>query len=133
DWNRMIAVIDNWVPPARRDTVRALAREVDDTISGFVRGQTALCLVLAIYYAIALWLIGLKHGVVIGFAAGLLNFISHLRSPSRRARSSCARFLGARPGGGPDAVSGVPGASRRGVPPRQRAHPPLKPLHHPHP
>jgi len=42
DWNRMIAVIDNWVPPARRDTVRALAREVDDTISGFVRSERAL-------------------------------------------------------------------------------------------
>jgi len=89
DWNRMIAVIDNWVPPARRDTVRALAREVDDTISGFVRGQTALCLVLAIYYAIALWLIGLKHGVVIGFAAGLLSFIPYLGSLSGLVISTC--------------------------------------------
>src|SRR4051812_20645964 len=32
DWNRMIAAVDNWIPPASRDTVRALAREVDDTI-----------------------------------------------------------------------------------------------------
>jgi len=47
DWDRMIAAIDNWVPPAQRETVRALAREVDDTIGGFVRGQSALCLVLA--------------------------------------------------------------------------------------
>ncbi len=46
DWNRMIAAVDNWVPPARRETVRALAREVDDTIGGFVRGQSALCLIL---------------------------------------------------------------------------------------
>ena len=36
DWNRMMAVIDNWVPPAQRDTVRALARDIDDTIGGFV-------------------------------------------------------------------------------------------------
>ena len=35
----MIAVVDNWVPPARRETVRALAREVDDTIGGFIIGQ----------------------------------------------------------------------------------------------
>jgi predicted PurR-regulated permease PerM len=89
DWNRMIAVIDNWVPPARRDTVRALAREVDDTISGFVRGQSALCLVLAIYYALALWLIGLKHGLVIGFAAGLLSFIPYLGSLSGLVISTC--------------------------------------------
>jgi hypothetical protein len=34
DWKRMIEVMDNWVPPARRDTVRALAREINDTIGG---------------------------------------------------------------------------------------------------
>jgi predicted PurR-regulated permease PerM len=48
DWDRMIAAIDNWVPPARRETVRALAREVDHTIGGFVRGQSTLCLILAV-------------------------------------------------------------------------------------
>src|SRR5262249_47687064 len=89
DWNRMIAVIDNWVPPARRDTVRALAREVDDTISGFVRGQSALCLVLAVYYALALWLIGLKHGLVIGFAAGGVSFFPSFCSLSRVCFFSC--------------------------------------------
>src|SRR6516225_7819892 len=89
DWNRMIAVVDNWVPPARRDTVRALAREVDDTISGFVRGQSALCLVLAAYYALALWLIGLNHGLVIGFAAGLISFIPYLGSLSGLVISTC--------------------------------------------
>jgi predicted PurR-regulated permease PerM len=47
-WNSMIAAIDNWIPPARRETVRALARDIDDTIGGFVRGQSTLCLVLAV-------------------------------------------------------------------------------------
>jgi predicted PurR-regulated permease PerM len=60
DWNKMVATIDNWVPPAHRETVRALAREIDKTISGFVRGQSTLCLVLALYYAVALRLIGLS-------------------------------------------------------------------------
>src|SRR6516164_6769962 len=80
DWNRMIAAIDNWVPPAR---------QVDDTISGFVRGQSALCLVLAVYYALALWLIGLKHGLVIGLAAGLISFIPYLGSLSGLVISTC--------------------------------------------
>jgi len=78
DWNGMIAAVDKWVPPANRDTVRALAREVDDTIGGFVRGQSALCLVLAVYYGAALWLVGLKHGAIIGFAAGLISFIPYV-------------------------------------------------------
>ncbi len=89
DWNRMLAAADNWVPPARRDTVRALAREIDDTIGGFVRGQSALCLVLAIYYATALWLLGLKHGALIGFAAGLLSFIPYLGSLSGLVIATC--------------------------------------------
>jgi predicted PurR-regulated permease PerM len=78
DWNGIVRAVDNWIPPANRDTVRALAREVDETIGGFVRGQTALCLVLAIYYGAALWLIGLKHGAIIGIAAGLISFIPYV-------------------------------------------------------
>ena len=27
DWKKMVAVIDHWIPPVQRDTVRALARE----------------------------------------------------------------------------------------------------------
>jgi predicted PurR-regulated permease PerM len=89
DWDRMMGAIDNWVPPARRETVRALAREVDKTISGFVRGQSTLCLVLAIYYAVALRLIGLDHGFLIGVAAGLISFIPYLGSLSGLVISTC--------------------------------------------
>ena len=89
DWNRMITAVDNWVPPARRETVRALAREIDDTIGGFVRGQCALCLILAVYYGTALWLVGLKHGALIGFAAGLLSFIPYVGSLSGLVIATC--------------------------------------------
>lgn len=89
DWNRMVATIENWVPPAQRETVRALALEIDKTISGFVRGQSTLCLVLAVYYAVALRLIGLDHRVLIGIAAGLISFIPYLGSLSGLAVSTC--------------------------------------------
>lgn len=89
DWDRMIAAIDNWVPPAQRETVRTLAREVDHTIGGFVRGQSTLCLILAVYYAAALRLIGLEHGALIGFAAGLMSFIPYLGSLSGLIISAC--------------------------------------------
>ena len=79
-WNTMIVAIDDSVPPARRDIVRSLAREIDDTIGGFVRGQSALCLIVAVFYAGALHLIGLEHGALIGFAAGVIGFIPYLGS-----------------------------------------------------
>jgi len=78
DWNRMIATVDNWVPPDRRETVRALAREIDATVGGFVRGQGTICLILAAGYATALTLIGLDHGMLIGLVAGLISFIPYL-------------------------------------------------------
>src|SRR5262249_33193598 len=89
DWNRMIAALDTWVPPARRDVVRALAREIDDTISGFVRGQSALCLALGLFYAAALSLLGLHHGLLIGLAAGLISFVPYLGSLTGLVVSTC--------------------------------------------
>ena len=61
----MVETIDNWVPPAHRETVRALAREIDKTISGFVRGQSAVCLILGSYYAVALTLSRITRPVTI--------------------------------------------------------------------
>ena len=89
DWDRMIASIDHWIPPARRETVWALASEIDKTISGFVRGQSVLCLVLAAFYASTLSLIGLHHSVLIGVASGLLSFIPYLGSLSGLVISIC--------------------------------------------
>ena len=85
----MIAAIDNWIPPARRETVRALARDIDDTIGGFVRGQGTLCLVLAVFYGVILWLIGLKHGALIGFVAGIVSFVPYIGSLSGLVVSTC--------------------------------------------
>ncbi len=89
DWHRMIAVVDNWVPPSRRETIRALAREIDDTIGGFVRGQSAICVVLGLFYAVALALIGLNHGILIGVSAGLISFVPYLGSLAGLLVSTC--------------------------------------------
>ena len=51
DWNRMIATIDGWVPAGRREDVRAVGREIHETVAGFVRGQIVICLILAVFYA----------------------------------------------------------------------------------
>jgi predicted PurR-regulated permease PerM len=78
DWNRIVATVDDWIPAEHRDTARALAREIDETIGGFLRGQGAICLILAACYAVALKSMGLNHGLSIGLAAGLLGFIPYL-------------------------------------------------------
>jgi predicted PurR-regulated permease PerM len=45
--------------------------------------------VLALFYAVTLSMIGLKHGVLIGFAAGLLSFIPYVGSLTGLVVSTC--------------------------------------------
>src|SRR5690606_28155087 len=44
DWDRMIAKADDSLPRKHQATIRRLAREVDDTLAGFLRGQGTVCL-----------------------------------------------------------------------------------------
>jgi predicted PurR-regulated permease PerM len=80
DWHRMIRTVDDWVPRQQRETLRQLAREIDAAISGFVRGQTAVCLILGSFYAVALTLSGLNFGLLIGLISGLITFIPYVGS-----------------------------------------------------
>ncbi|MBV9077409.1 MAG: AI-2E family transporter [Methylobacteriaceae bacterium] len=80
DWDRMIETLDDWTPPRHRTVVRQLARDMDRAVAGFVRGQTAVCISLAIFYATGLTLIGLNFGALIGMVAGLISFIPYVGS-----------------------------------------------------
>lgn len=80
DWHRMLRTVDAWVPRPQRATVRQLAREIDAAIAGFVRGQTAVCLILGSFYAVTLTLTGLNFGFLIGLVSGLITFIPYVGS-----------------------------------------------------
>jgi predicted PurR-regulated permease PerM len=80
DWHRMLRAVDGWIPVNQRETVHELAREVDAAIAGFVRGQTAVCLILGSFYAIALSISGLNFGLLIGLISGIITFIPYVGS-----------------------------------------------------
>jgi predicted PurR-regulated permease PerM len=80
DWPRMTATIDSWLPRRYDDTIRLLWREMDHSIAGFLKGQLLVCLILGIFYAVALQIIGLDYGILIGLSAGLLSFIPYVGS-----------------------------------------------------
>lgn len=93
DWKNLVATVERAIPEPERDKVLALAGELDDTVAGYLRGQGTICLILALYYALALWLIGLNHGILIGIAAGLISFIPYLGSFTGLAVSLCVAVL----------------------------------------
>ena len=59
----MVETVDSWIPLQHRETVHGLARDMDSAIAGFVRGQAVICLILAVFYAVGLTLVGLNVGV----------------------------------------------------------------------
>jgi predicted PurR-regulated permease PerM len=93
DWDKMIATIDGLVPLRHRETVRALAREIDTALAGFLRGQSLVCLILGAWYGIGLSLIGLNFGLLIGIAAGILSFIPYVGSLSALILSSTVAIV----------------------------------------
>jgi predicted PurR-regulated permease PerM len=80
DWHLLIARIHELLPRSVEPTATRLARESDETLSGFVRGQLSVMIVLGALYAIALWAIGLDVGPLIGIIAGLISFVPYLGS-----------------------------------------------------
>jgi len=80
DWERIVKSLERLVPRSQHDTVVKLARQTDAAIAGFVRGQTVVCVLLGIFYAVALSVVGLNFGLLIGLLSGLISFIPYVGS-----------------------------------------------------
>ena len=77
DWDRIVAALDALLPLEAAETIREQVREIDTRLSGFVRGQAIVCLVLGTWYAVGLSLVGLDFGLLVGLGAGVISFIPY--------------------------------------------------------
>lgn len=78
DWDNMVAKIDELLPREHASTIRRLASEIDDALSGFLRGQGTVILILGTWYSIGLMLVGLPAGFFIGIMAAVLSFVPYV-------------------------------------------------------
>jgi predicted PurR-regulated permease PerM len=58
--------------------IRRLASEIDGVLAAFVRGQISVCIVLGVFYSVALMLAGLDYALVVGAIAGGVTFIPYV-------------------------------------------------------
>jgi predicted PurR-regulated permease PerM len=77
DWDHIVRVLDTYLPRDKADVIRRIFSEIDGVLSGFIRGQFTVCLLLGIYYALCLALLGLNFGLVIGLISGLVSFVPY--------------------------------------------------------
>ena len=78
DWDRLVASIRSMIPPRHEPMVSQIAREIDDVLGAFIRGQLMVMLALGIAYAVGLWMVGLDLAFIIGLGAGLLSIVPYL-------------------------------------------------------
>lgn len=77
DWDRIVAHLNELLPRGAADTIREQVREIDVRLSGFLRGQALVCLILGTIYAVGLTVLGLDFGLLVGMGAGLISFIPY--------------------------------------------------------
>jgi len=75
DWDRLIRNLNNNLPEKISQPIRQLATKIDKTLSGFIRGQIHVCLILGFIYATLLTFCDLDYGFLIGIFTGIFSFI----------------------------------------------------------
>jgi predicted PurR-regulated permease PerM len=78
DWDIMVGRIHALVPRSIEPVVTRLARESDEVLGAFLRGQLSVMIVLGVIYGAGLWIAGLSVGPLIGMIAGLISFVPYL-------------------------------------------------------
>lgn len=78
NWHSFIKFFDSLIPRSYVNSVHHMFHDIDIMLSAYLRGQISVMLIMALYYAIALHVIHLTSGIVIGIMTGLLVFIPYL-------------------------------------------------------
>jgi predicted PurR-regulated permease PerM len=78
DWDLIIERIHSMLPRNLEGTVSYLARESNEVLGSFLKGQLLVMLSLGVIYSIGLWIVGLDLALLIGMVAGLSSIVPYL-------------------------------------------------------
>ena len=78
DWDYLVARVHELLPRKSEPVISQLAKESDEVLGAFLRGQLSVMLALAVVYSAGLMIIGLDLGLLIGMVSGLVSFVPYL-------------------------------------------------------
>lgn len=78
DWDKILNTFSKYLPHRSAEEVYSVMLNIDNVLSGFVRGQLLICIFLGILYSGSLSALGLNYSLLIGLFAGLISFIPFL-------------------------------------------------------
>ena len=78
DWDKLVEYIQNLLPRNIEPIISQLAKESDNVLGAFLRGQLTVMLALGTIYSIGLGLVGVEFALLIGMMAGIVSFVPYL-------------------------------------------------------
>jgi len=78
DWDKLIEHIRYLLPRNKEKLVSSLAKQSDEVLGAFFRGQLLVVLALTFVYSVGLSIVGLELALLIGLLAGAVSFVPYL-------------------------------------------------------
>jgi predicted PurR-regulated permease PerM len=93
DWDVMMAKINRLLPRNYEPTVTAWAKECDEVLGAFIKGQLMVMVMLGVIYAFGLWVIGVELALIIGLIAGVASIVPYLGTIVGIASAAIAAYV----------------------------------------
>lgn len=93
DWDKLLDRMLALLPSRRQPRVAHLARETDEILGSFLRGQLLVMAALATIYSVGLTMVGLELALPIGVLTGLMSFVPYLGFISGLLSAMIAAYL----------------------------------------
>lgn len=78
DWGSFQSNFFGHVPSSIKKRVDQIFKDIDNSLSGYMRGQAYVCLIMALIYSFLLFLSGLDFGILIGIMTGIFTFVPYI-------------------------------------------------------
>lgn len=78
DWDVLVERVRELLPRKSEKVVNKIAKESDEVLASFLRGQLSVMLALSLIYSVGLGIVGLDLALLIGLIAGLVSFVPYL-------------------------------------------------------
>ena len=71
----VIETLSSWLPEGRRIQIIDIAKEVNKSIGGYLRGQVVVSIIVALLATVALFILGIPHPIFCGAFAGAASIL----------------------------------------------------------
>lgn len=78
DWDVLVARIHALIPRKNEKTIVIIAKESDEVMGAFFRGQMLVMFALSMVYTVGLMIVGLDTALLIGTISGMVSFVPYL-------------------------------------------------------